>query len=111
MKMSNESNTKLNQKQTVLKPIYIWGVTLLILAIFEIDSILQKNSIVIDLLIAFIFLFLGLIVYRSTQKPGSFTRKVSELGFWKATGQELVSVFSAKKARDTTNSRIKRNLC
>lgn len=108
--MSNESNTKLNQKQTVLKPIYIWGITFLILAIFEIDSILQKNSIVIDLLIAFIFLFLGLIVYRSTQKPGSFTRKVSELGFWKATGQELVSVFSAKKARDTTNSRIKRNL-
>lgn len=106
----NNSDSKLTQKQVFFTPKVIWCVTLFLLVIFEIDSVLQKNSIIVDILIACIFLALGCIAHRATQKPGAFTHKVAEMGFWKATLSEITGIFSAQKAGDNINTRRKRNL-
>ncbi len=94
---------KLNEKSKLFNPTWIVWTTIVIILITVIDSTIQHNTIYVTFLVALAFATLGAFAYKTTQKPGEFTRRVAKVGFWRA-------LFSAKSNVDNTNSRRRRNL-
>lgn len=99
---NQKKNSKLTQKQTIYSPKFIFGTTFVVWAFFMVDSVMQHNGIIINILLSIIFWSLGFIAYRTTQQPGSFTRRVAKVGFWKA-------IFGSKSNIDNRDARARRN--
>ena len=97
---------KLTQKNNFLSPKVIFGATFVVWAIIMVDSFMQHNGIIINILLTMIFWGLGVIAYRTTQKPGQLTRQAAREGVWKALWH---SMFRGSSKADHRDARVKRS--
>ena len=102
----NNRNGKLTQKNNFLTPKIIWGSTFVVWLIIMIDSFMQHNGIIINILLTMIFWGLGFIVYRTTQKPGQLTVRAAREGVLKALWHQM---FRGSSKADHRDSRVKRS--
>ncbi|MDE7056135.1 hypothetical protein [uncultured Lactobacillus sp.] len=100
--MRERKKSKLNVRQRIYTPKFIFGTTFIVWALMMIDNYFQHNSLWVGFLLTFVFWGVGIIAYRTTQQPGQFTKRVAKYGFFKA-------IFSGRSNVDRRDARARRN--
>jgi hypothetical protein len=95
-------NTRINQKSSFDKPRLILAGTFIVWVLIAVDSISQHNQLITTVLLSVAIWTAGLIGFKTTSKPGEFTQRVRDVGFWRA-------LFSSGKNTSNVNSRRRRN--
>lgn len=95
-------NNRINQKSSFDKPRMILAGTFIVWLLIAWDSIAQHNQLITTVLLSAAIWTAGLIGFKTASKPGEFTQRVRDVGFFKA-------LFSSGTNTSKVNSRRRRN--
>ena len=95
-------NNRINQKSSFDKPRLILAGTFIVWVLITLDSVSQHNQLITTVLLSVAIWTAGLIGFKTASKPGEFTQRAREVGFFKA-------LFSSGNNTSKVNSRRRRN--
>lgn len=101
--MRDRKPQRLNQKSSFNLPRLILIGTFIVWLFLTIDAVANGTEILTTILISIAIWTTGLIGYRTTLKPGEFTQRVRQVGFFKA-------LFGAGSNTSRINTRRRRNI-
>ena len=101
--MRDRKPKRLNQKTNINRPRLILIGTFVVWLVLTVDAIANNTQILTTILISVAIWTAGLIGYKTTLKPGEFTQRVRQVGFFRA-------LFSAGSNTSKVNSRRRRNV-
>ena len=94
---------RLNQKTNLNKPRLILIGTFVVWLVITIDAVANNTQILTTILISIAIWTAGLIGYKTTLKPGAFTERARQVGFFRA-------LCSAGSNTSKVNTRRRRNV-
>ena len=95
-------NNRINQKSSFDRPHLILAGTFIVWVLIALDSISPHNQIITTVLLSGAIWTAGLIGFKTASKPGEFTQRVRDVGFFRA-------LFSSGTNTSKVNSRRRRN--